>query len=113
MAALTQAPVSIPLDVFPDGLRTTGQHPPLYDLIAPFEKFPKEISGPTVWKAEDYREHPEKWTHRFSADEIAELSATADEFLAKKIPLTGISKVYIYIFFGVKVNVLVERSNDP
>ncbi|KAF7591639.1 hypothetical protein BBP40_001278 [Aspergillus hancockii] len=92
MAALTQAPVSIPLDVFPDGLKTTGQHPPLYDHIRPFEKFPKEISGPTVWKAEEYRDHPDKWTHRFSSEEIAELSATADDFLAQKIPLTGISK---------------------
>lgn len=93
MAALAQAPVAIPLDVFPDGLKTTGQHAPLYDHIKSFEQFPKEISGPTVWKAEEYRDAPEKWTHRFTAEEIAELSATADQFLANKIPLTGISKV--------------------
>ncbi|KAB8262635.1 hypothetical protein BDV32DRAFT_16978 [Aspergillus pseudonomiae] len=92
MAALTQAPVTVPLDVFPDGLKTTGQHAPLYDHIKPFEHFPKEISGPTVWKAEEYRDAPEKWTHRFTPEEIAELSATADQFLANKIPLTGISK---------------------
>ncbi|KAB8248923.1 hypothetical protein BDV35DRAFT_156918 [Aspergillus flavus] len=92
MAALAQAPVAIPLDVFPDGLKTTGQHAPLYDHIKSFEQFPKEISGPTVWKAEEYRDAPEKWTHRFTAEEIAELSATADQFLANKIPLTGISK---------------------
>ncbi|KAE8339694.1 hypothetical protein BDV24DRAFT_135207 [Aspergillus arachidicola] len=92
MAALTQAPAAIPLDVFPDGLKTTGQHAPLYDHIKSFEQFPKEISGPTVWKAEEYRDAPEKWTHRFTAEEIAELSATADQFLANKIPLTGISK---------------------
>ncbi|KAE8365595.1 hypothetical protein BDV27DRAFT_126648 [Aspergillus caelatus] len=92
MAALTQAPVAIPLDAFPDGLKTTGQHAPLYDHIKTFEQFPKEISGPTVWKAEEYRDAPEKWTHRFTPEEIAELSATADQFLANKIPLTGISK---------------------
>ncbi|KAE8163559.1 hypothetical protein BDV40DRAFT_135065 [Aspergillus tamarii] len=92
MAALTQAPVAIPLDIFPDGLKTTGQHAPLYDHIKNFEQFPKEISGPTVWKAEEYRDAPEKWTHRFTPEEIAELSATADQFLANKIPLTGISK---------------------
>ncbi|PIG69547.1 taurine catabolism dioxygenase TauD [Aspergillus arachidicola] len=86
------APAAIPLDVFPDGLKTTGQHAPLYDHIKSFEQFPKEISGPTVWKAEEYRDAPEKWTHRFTAEEIAELSATADQFLANKIPLTGISK---------------------
>ncbi|KAB8235262.1 hypothetical protein ETB97_008343 [Aspergillus alliaceus] len=92
MAAITQAPVAIPLDVFPDGLKTTGQHAPLYDHIRAYEQFPAQIEGPTVWKAEDYREHPEKWTHRFSESEIAELSATADAFLVNKIPLTGISK---------------------
>lgn len=91
MAALTQPPA--PVDIFPDGLKTTGQHPPLSDHIHPFDKFPKEISGPTLWKAEDYREHPEKWTHRFSDEEIAELSSAADAFLQNKIPLTGISKV--------------------
>ncbi|GAE00054.1 taurine catabolism dioxygenase TauD, TfdA family protein [Paecilomyces variotii No. 5] len=81
-----------PRDIFPDGLKTTGQHAPLYDHIQPFEKFPKEITGPTVWEAEDYKNNPEKWTHRFSAEEIEELSTAADNFLASKTPLTGISK---------------------
>ncbi|PYH46519.1 TauD/TfdA family dioxygenase [Aspergillus saccharolyticus JOP 1030-1] len=90
--ALTQQPPSIPLDIFPDGLKTTGQHPPLYEHIHPFDRFPKEITGPTVWKPEDYRDNPEKWTHRFTAEEVEELSQAADEFLAKKTPLTGISK---------------------
>ncbi|KAL4921518.1 hypothetical protein BDW62DRAFT_198085 [Aspergillus aurantiobrunneus] len=92
MATLTQTPTALPLDAFPDGLKTTGQHPPLYEELHPFEEFPKSISGPTLWKAEDYKDTPQKWTHRFSAEEIAELSATADAFLAAKTPLTGISK---------------------
>ncbi|KAL4940832.1 hypothetical protein BDV06DRAFT_195821 [Aspergillus oleicola] len=92
MATLTQAPAPLPLDVFPDGLKTTGQHPPLYNELHPYEKFPKSISGPTLWKAEDYRDAPERWTHRFNAEEVAELSATADAFLAAKVPLTGITK---------------------
>ncbi|PYI18490.1 Clavaminate synthase-like protein [Aspergillus japonicus CBS 114.51] len=92
MALTQQPPTTIPLDIFPDGLKTTGQHPPLYEHIHPFDRFPKEITGPTVWRPEDYREHPEKWTHRFTAAEVEELSTTADAFLANKIPLTGISK---------------------
>lgn len=84
-----------PLDIFPDGLKTTGQQAPLYDHIQPFERFPEEITGRTVWKAEDYREHPEKWTHQFTAEQIAEISEAADAFLASKTPLTGISKVRI------------------
>ncbi|KAL2870747.1 TauD/TfdA family dioxygenase [Aspergillus lucknowensis] len=92
MATLTQAPAPLPIDVFPDGLKTTGQHAPLYQELHPFDDFPKQITGPTLWKPEDYRDAPEKWTHLFTAEEVAELSATADAFLAAKIPLTGISK---------------------
>ncbi|KAL5000350.1 hypothetical protein BDV10DRAFT_162546 [Aspergillus recurvatus] len=93
--APAQAPIShsnVPRDIFPDGLKTTGQHPPLYEELHPFEDFPKSVSDRTLWKAEDYKDTPEKWTHRFTADEIEELSATADAFLASKTPLTGISK---------------------
>ncbi|KIY04142.1 uncharacterized protein Z520_00834 [Fonsecaea multimorphosa CBS 102226] len=78
--------------LFPDGLKTSGQWPPVYEQLRPYEDFPKEISGPTLWKAEDYRWYPERWTHRFRSAEIAELSAAADEFIASGIPLTGISK---------------------
>ncbi|KAL2374916.1 hypothetical protein RJ035_003399 [Blastomyces gilchristii] len=87
---LKSAPIS--LDLFPDGLKTTGQHPPIYEQLKPFSEFPKEITGRTVWKAEDYKDNPEKWTHRFTEAEIDELSQTSDAFIAAKIPLTGISK---------------------
>ncbi|KAL4817309.1 hypothetical protein BDW67DRAFT_174864 [Aspergillus spinulosporus] len=101
MATLTQTPApapaqishsNAPRDIFPDGLKTTGQHPPIYEELHPFEDFPKSISGRTIWKAEDYKDAPEKWTHRFTTEELEELSATADAFLASKTPLTGISK---------------------
>jgi hypothetical protein len=95
--ALPTAPHNLastaPRDIFPDGLKTTGQHPPLYDHIVPFDGFPREITGPTVWKAADYRENPEKWTHKFTEEQVEELSIAADAFLASKTPLTGISKV--------------------
>lgn len=89
---------SAPLDIFPDGLKTTGQHPPLYDHIQPFDRFPRQIEGPTVWKAEEYRANPEKWTHVFTPEQIEELSAASDAFLASKTPLTGISKVCTPLF---------------
>lgn len=82
-----------PKEVFPDGIRTSGQHNPLYDHLRPYEDFPKEISGPTLWKKEDYENNPERWTHPFTSEEIEELSQTADEFIASGTPLTGISKV--------------------
>ena len=79
--------------VFPDGFKTAGQHEPIYDLLQPFDKFPKEITGPTVWTPKDYESSPEKWTHSFTAEENAEIGAAADHFIAEGHPLTGITKV--------------------
>ena len=58
------------LQVSEDGLNFAwpGRFPHLRDA------FPREITGPTVWKAEDYRENPEKWTHKFTEEQIEELS---------------------------------------
>lgn len=82
-----------PRAVFPDGIRTSGQHPPLYDALHPYEDFPKEIAGPTLWKKEDYEDAPEKWTHWFTEEELAELGEASDNFIASGTPLTGISQV--------------------
>ncbi|KAF3400422.1 hypothetical protein DPV78_004931 [Talaromyces pinophilus] len=92
--SLTQSSPSpkIDLTLFPDGLKTTGQHAPLSEHLHPFEDFPSEITGRTVWKAEDYKDHPEKWVHRFTAEEVEELSSAADRFIAAGTPLTGISQ---------------------
>jgi len=79
--------------IFPDGIKTSGQHPPLYDLLRPYSDFPKQLAGETVWKAEDYANNPERWVHVFTEEEVTELRGAADKFLADKIPLTGISKV--------------------
>lgn len=86
---------SIPADksIFPDGHKTSGQQEPEPLLVQPYEKFPKEITGPTVWKAEDFKNNPEKWTHAFTDDEVAEIGAAADKFIKQDHPLTGISKV--------------------
>ena len=83
----------VPRSIFPDGIKTSGQHPPLYHLLSPYQDFPDEIRGPTVWDANDYRNNPERWTHWFTDDEIAELGEAADNFRNAGIPLTGISKV--------------------
>ena len=90
-----------PKSLFPDGLKTSGQHNPIYSQLTPPAQFPKEISGPTVWRAEDYRDHPERWTHVFSKEEIAELGAAADEFIRGGRPLTAMAKVgcCLFLFF--------------
>jgi hypothetical protein len=81
----------VDLSIFPDGFKTSGQHPPLYDQLYPYSAFPKTISGPTVWEADEYATHPERWTHVFSAEEVAELSQAADTFIREGHPLTGIN----------------------
>ncbi|SPQ21422.1 cc6028a4-b0ec-4037-a41c-14136fb20665 [Thermothielavioides terrestris] len=81
-----------PRHIFPDGIRTSGQHPPLYHLLKPYSAFPKEITGPTVWQASDFASHPERWVHELTPAEIADLSAAADAFIASGTPLTGISQ---------------------
>lgn len=98
MATITEtAPVvstrAIDLTKFPDGLKTSGQHPPVYSQIRPYSEFPKQITGPTVWKAGDYSNAPEKWTHTFTDEEIKEIGDVSDKFIEDKIPLEGISKV--------------------
>jgi hypothetical protein len=81
-----------PRSIFPDGIRTSGQHEPLSDQIRPYSEFPKEITGPTLWNRDDYVNNPEKWTHAFTAEEVEELGDAADKFIERGIPLTGISK---------------------
>lgn len=77
---------------FPDGIKTSGQHPPLYSELRDYADFPSEIAGQTVWDPSEYRHNPERWTHHFTPDEISELSAAADAFQASGVPLIGITK---------------------
>ena len=79
--------------VFPDGLRTSGQHPPIASQLKSFEEFPIYITGRTVWKATDLAENPERWIHAFSYLELDELERAADAFLHSDVPLTSINKV--------------------
>ncbi|KAF7715054.1 Taurine catabolism dioxygenase [Penicillium ucsense] len=82
----------VDLTVFPDGLKTSGQHAPVASQVRPYTSFPKVQSGPTVWKAEDFCEHRERWTHTFTPEEIEELSNATDNFIKQDLPLTGISQ---------------------
>lgn len=79
---------------FPDGIKTSGQHAPYYDELRSYEDFPEEITGPTVWKAAEYQDNPERWTHQLTEQEINEISKAADHFKASGLPLLNISKVF-------------------
>lgn len=80
-------------DIFPDGIRTSGQLEPVFSLLKPYEDFPSCVEGATVWTRDDYVNNPEKWVHRFTNEETDELSKASDNFIAAGLPLTGISKV--------------------
>ena len=82
---------AVDTSVFPDGIKTSGQLDPVYERLHPYADFPKEISGPTHWKASDYDGRAETWSHVFSEQELADLSRAADEFAAAGEPLTGIN----------------------
>ncbi|KAH7141851.1 hypothetical protein EDB81DRAFT_899231 [Dactylonectria macrodidyma] len=78
--------------IFPDGYKTSGQYEPVYSAIQPYDRFPKEITGPTAWQPQEYRNNPEKWTHSFTEEEVAEIEAAADAFIESRLPLTAITK---------------------
>ena len=88
-------PQAQPVDtsIFPDGLKTSGQHPVLESAVFPYEEFPKEITGPTVWKAQEYKDNHDRWTHPFTPEEIEELGSASDKFVASGAPMTGITRV--------------------
>ncbi|KAG5918708.1 hypothetical protein E4U42_006760 [Claviceps africana] len=77
---------------FHDGLRTSGQHPPIESQLKDFEEFPTEYTGSTVWEGKDMIHNPQDWIHQWTAAELDELLQAADRFNASRLPLTHISK---------------------
>lgn len=82
----------MPVDrnLFPNSLRTSGQHPPIDGKLRHFEEFPREITGPTPQQRVDY---PEEWIHKWTEVEFEELLQTVEGFVASGTPLISISKV--------------------
>lgn len=74
-------------------VKTSGQLEPEYSLLGSYEEFPERIEGPTVWKADDYRDNPEKWTHAWSEEEVGEIETATDKFLDAGYELTDITRV--------------------
>ncbi|RMZ39131.1 MFS multidrug transporter [Aspergillus flavus] len=81
----------MPVDrnLFPNSLRTSGQHPPIDGKLRHFEEFPREITGPTPQQRVDY---PEEWIHKWTEVEFEELLQAVEGFIASGTPLISISK---------------------
>ena len=79
--------------IFPDGLKTSGQHSPIGSLIRPYGDYPTKITGRTVWDKSDFEGRDDKWQRPFTPEEIEEIGKAADDYIASGRPLTGISQV--------------------
>ncbi|KAJ9094484.1 hypothetical protein QFC21_006023 [Naganishia friedmannii] len=67
-------PIALPKEL------TSGQQEPLPELLQPYEKFPTKISGPTVWRAEDFRSRPDLWQRQWTPELIQQLEEAFDKF---------------------------------
>lgn len=85
---------------FPDGLRTSGQHPPIESQLKPFEDFPKKIEGHSIWTPEHMINNPNKWIHKWTLSELTDLERAVDGFITSGTPLTAISKVSSVLFLA-------------
>lgn len=72
---------------------TSGQLEPVTELLQPYENFPKKISGPTVWRAEDFRSRPDLWQRQWTPELVQQLEEAFDLFEATGKTLPDINKV--------------------
>jgi hypothetical protein len=72
---------------------TAGQLEPVGDLIQPYENFPKKISGPTVWAADEFRSRPDLWQREWTPELIAQFERAFEEFEASGKTLPEINRV--------------------
>lgn len=96
-------PYHQPIDrrFFPDGLRTSGQHPPVEGQLRPYEAFPTEITGATVWEGSEIVKHRQDWEHFWTPSELTELFHAVDAFILSGVPLININKVSLPSLTGV------------
>ncbi|GAB0144985.1 hypothetical protein EsHS_00005436 [Epichloe bromicola] len=88
-------PRLLPVDrrLFPDGLRTSGQHPPIEGQLRSFEDFPTEITGATVWEGKEMEQKTQEWIHQWTEPELQELLWATDRFNDTGVPLAHIKKI--------------------
>lgn len=95
------APVAVPVATEPKApatelvkpLLTSGQHEPLFDTLTPYEQFPKELTGPTVWTKEEFETNPKAWKWRWTPEQIADLESAYDEWEKTGKSLPEINRV--------------------
>ncbi|KAA8912336.1 taurine catabolism dioxygenase TauD, TfdA family protein [Sphaerosporella brunnea] len=88
---------------------TSGQHSPLFSQLLPWTQFPAEITGRTVWERRDYVEHPEKWVHVWTPEQVAEIEAATEAYVASGRPLVEITRESFPL---PTVRILLERTRE-
>lgn len=81
-----------PLKSLTQGL-TSGMLEPDHSLVQPYANFPKEITGKTVWKREDFINDESLWKRFWTPENIASLEKSYDEWAAKGLTLPQIDRV--------------------
>jgi hypothetical protein len=107
-----QTSTTVDTNIFPDGIKTSGQLEPIYSILEPYNKFPKEIptSAPTYWESSDYASNPSLWQHPFSPEELASLSKAADDFIAQNLPITGINPSNFHLSDTLRASLASMRN---
>jgi hypothetical protein len=93
--ALTFRPPAIMPIATPRPL-TQGQSDVSLDLVQPYSNFPLKVTGPTVWKAEDFRSKPDLWKKQWSEEQIRDLEQAYVRFKESGKPITSITKVSLF-----------------
>jgi hypothetical protein len=91
VAAVPPLP-AVPLKNFNKGI-TQGMLEPLHELVQPYSAFPKQITGKTVWKREDFINDESLWKRQWSPEHVASLEAAYDAWAAKNLSLPEIDRV--------------------
>ncbi|WVQ80576.1 hypothetical protein IAT38_002681 [Cryptococcus sp. DSM 104549] len=71
---------------------TSGQHEPDHALIQPYSAFPKEVTGRTVWKREDFIKDEQLWKRQWTEQHVRELEEAYEKFEESGLDLPQIDK---------------------
>ncbi|WWC70478.1 uncharacterized protein I206_104429 [Kwoniella pini CBS 10737] len=86
----TQVPIKEQFQI-QSGL-TSGQHEPVESLVQAYSSFPREVTGPTVWRREEYIDHPDLWKKTWTAEQIKDLETSYEGFLKTGLDLPQITR---------------------
>lgn len=89
--------IHTPLAPAQERVLTSGQIEPNHDTLQPYANFPKEVTGPTVWKGSDFASNPELWKRQWTPKLVRDLEDAYDQWAATGLSLPEISRVSVAV----------------